>query len=230
MNGDSAFAEGLAKGVFREVTGIPHDFLICPPFLHLAKVNEMIGENALMLGAQDCSHEENGAHTGDISANMLVDIGCTHVILGHSERRQNHKESSELVAKKSEKALAAGLKVILCVGETEAERDAGQEKEIVYNQLFKSMLSQSNAENTIIAYEPVWAIGTGKTASLDDIAAMHGFIKENLAPKGDFRILYGGSVKPENAKDILGLDGVDGALIGGASLKAESFLGIARAI
>lgn len=230
MNGDKAFAQSLASSVVGGVDGIEHEFLVCPSFVHLDLVGSIIKDSAVKLGAQDCAAEEQGAHTGDISADMLASYGCEYVILGHSERRQDHGERSDLVCQKAEKALEQNLKTIICVGETEEQRDEGRAMEIVGAQLDKSLPNNATPENTVIAYEPVWAIGTGKTASLGDILEMHRFIKEKLAPSGNFRILYGGSVKPDNASEILTLDVVDGALIGGASLKADSYLGIAKAI
>lgn len=204
------------------------DFLVCPPYVYLQAAKGACGIN-IALGGQDCSSFDNGAYTGDVSVEMLKDIGAAYVILGHSERRQHFKESDALIAAKAKKAHEAGLVTIICVGETEAERDAGQEKDVVGSQLAQSMPDCATAQNTVIAYEPVWAIGTGKTASSDDIQEMHAFIREKLDNNGDFRILYGGSVKPGNAAEILHIENVDGALIGGASLKAEDFLGIAQA-
>ena len=230
MNGDKAFAQSLASSIVDGAEGIEHEFLVCPSFVHLDLVSSIIKDSAIKLGAQDCTANEQGAHTGDISADMLASYGCEYVILGHSERRQDHGERSDLVRQKAEKALEQNLKTIICVGETEDQRDEGQAMEVVGVQLDKSIPDNATPENTVIAYEPVWAIGTGKTASLSDILEMHRFIKEELAPSGNFRILYGGSVKPENASEILTLDVVDGALIGGASLKADSYLGIAKAI
>lgn len=230
MNGDKAFSQSLATSIVDGVDGIEHEFLVCPSFVHLDLVSTIIKDSPIKLGAQDCAAQEQGAHTGDISADMLASYGCEYVILGHSERRQDHGERSDLVRQKAEKALEQSLKTIICVGETEEQRDAGQAMDVVGAQLGKSLPENATPENAVIAYEPVWAIGTGKTASLTDILEMHRFIKEKLAPSGNFRILYGGSVKPDNASEILTLDVVDGALIGGASLKAESYLGIAKAI
>lgn len=210
------------------------ELLVCPPYLYIGIVQTVLGpESGVSVGGQDCAYTNNGAHTGDISAEMLADAGCEYVILGHSERRQNHEESDDLIAEKSEKALEQGLNVILCVGETEDERDAGKAEEVVAAQIDNANFEGADAEKITIAYEPVWAIGTGKTASVDDVKAMHGFIRsklqEKLAYGSDIRILYGGSVKPENAKALLSVPNVDGALIGGASLKAESFMAIAEA-
>ncbi len=207
------------------------EFLICPPATLLSIAKSRIGNTSVKLGGQDCHFNNTGAHTGDISAEMLKNIGCSHVILGHSERRADHAETSELIASKSKSAYDNDLIAVICVGETEEDREDGQEFDIVLDQLSKSIPQGANSENTIIAYEPVWAIGTGKTASSDDIESMHKFIRAKLdglvAGSDKVRILYGGSVKPENANIILNIKNVDGALVGGASLKAASFYGIA---
>lgn len=235
MNGNAKDAVSLISQIEDTIT--PDllktcDFVVCPPFLHLPLVEDTL--KACALGGQDCSERENGAFTGDISAQMLADIGVSYVILGHSERRQYHKESDSLICAKAGAANAKGLATIICVGETEAEREAGRQNAVVEVQLNASLPAGASAKNTVIAYEPVWAIGTGKTATAEDIRAMHAFIREKLTVKmadgADVRILYGGSVKPGNAKEIFGVPHVDGALIGGASLKAEDFLGIAAAV
>ncbi len=208
------------------------DFSISPPYVHIAMAQSMLPAG-VALGAQDCAARENGAFTGDISAKMLKDVGCQMVILGHSERRQYHNETNELVAAKVALAHAAGLKAIVCVGETEAEREAGRQDAVVIDQIRKSLPERVNGDNTVIAYEPVWAIGTGKTPTPEDVAAIHATIraclKEKLDNPDSMRILYGGSVKPENAGVLLTLPNVDGALVGGASLKADQFLAIAAA-
>lgn len=202
------------------------DFVVCPPFAYLGQVVEQV--SGVAVGGQDCSSYEGGAYTGDVSASMLNDIGCTYVILGHSERRQYFGETDASVKTKAGRANAAGLITIICVGETEAEREAGREEDVVATQLNGSLPEGYAAENTVIAYEPVWAIGTGKTATADDIAKMHAFIRAQLG-NDKIRILYGGSMKPGNAAEILATPNVDGGLIGGASLKAEDFLAIAKA-
>ena len=188
---------------------------------------------AVNIGGQDCSPFDGGAYTGDISANMLKDINCSYVILGHSERRQYYSESNMLVKQKAAMANDAGLTSIICVGETEEQREAGEEQDVVGTQMLESLPDTAKAENIVIAYEPVWAIGTGKTATIEDIAAMHDFIRSKLSEKLEnaykIRILYGGSVKPANATEIFAVNNVNGALIGGASLKAEDFIGIAKA-
>lgn len=240
MNGTNAFARSLTEAVASGIGNEPGlldrcDFLICPPYPYLHTVKSVIDHNhgAIDLGGQDCAVMENGAYTGDVSAEMLADMGCRFVILGHSERRDYHRESNALVRSKAALAHAKGVRTIICVGETEQQRESGQEQSVVSRQLAESLPDGSNAQNTIIAYEPVWAIGTGRTATTEDVAAMHQFIRDNLKERledyADMRILYGGSVKPENAGALFEVDHVNGALIGGASLKADQFLGIARA-
>lgn len=240
MNGSigssRVLTEEIAKGIDENPALLEKcDLLICPTYLHLSVVKGVIGHaNApLFVGGQDCASTANGAYTGDVSAEMLADFGCEYVIVGHSERRQYQGESDQLVSKKAGFAHEAGLKAIICIGETGLDRDAGRAEEVVGNQLLNSLPDTADARNTVIAYEPVWAIGTGKTATPDDVAAMHKFIrekmKEKLADSDRIRILYGGSMKPENAAELLATPNVDGGLIGGASLKAEDFLGIAAA-
>lgn len=230
MNGTLAAAESLVKSLGHAPQSV--EVCLCPPYLHLGCV-AAAKDKSLVLGAQDCALTDNGAFTGDISASMLKDAGCHYVILGHSERRQYHAETSSQVALKAQKAHANQLITIICVGETESERVSGVQNKIVTTQLDQSIPDTANAQNLVIAYEPVWAIGTGKTATLDDIKAMHAVIREFLKEKLDnsiaIRILYGGSVKADNAKDILTIENVDGALVGGASLKADQFLEIINA-
>ena len=200
------------------------DLLVCPPATLISAVAHILAGSACAVGAQDCHAEDAGAHTGDIAAPMLRDAGATHVILGHSERRADHGETSAMVAAKTRAARRAGLVPIVCVGETLAEREAGRAQAVVAEQLAGSL---PQGFQGVVAYEPVWAIGTGLVPSEADIAAMHGAIRAQVGP--GIRILYGGSVKPGNAAAILALPEVGGALVGGASLKAEPFLGIARA-
>ncbi len=237
MNGDLAAAKALIVDVEAKIAadhGILErcDFVVCPPFLHLGVVKENL--KAVHLGGQDCSDKKNGAFTGDISAEMLHDVGAQYVILGHSERRQYHKETDETIHAKAIFANAHGLVTIICVGETESEREAGRQNDVVAAQLAGSVPASAIHKNTVVAYEPVWAIGTGKTATAEDIRAMHAFIREKLAERladgANIRILYGGSVKPSNAAEIFAVQNVDGALIGGASLKADDFMGIANAV
>jgi triosephosphate isomerase (TIM) len=222
-----ALAQALRAGA-----GTLHaELLVCPPFTALAAVAEALAGSRIAVGAQDCHQDAQGAHTGDISAPMLRDAGATHVVLGHSERRGEHAETSELVREKVLAASAAGLVPIVCVGETADQRLGGGETEAVGWQISGSL---PKAFAGILAYEPVWAIGTGKTPSEDEVAAMHAFIRAELVRQfGDagaaIRILYGGSVKPANAAALLALPEVGGALVGGASLAAAEFLAIAGA-
>jgi triosephosphate isomerase len=201
------------------------DILICPPATLVALFSAEFSDEGVQIGGQDCHAAVSGAHTGDISAEMLGDAGAAYVIVGHSERRADHGETDADVCAKAEAGLRAGLSPIICVGETEAQRRAGQEKDIVGAQLDGSI--PQYAQGFAVAYEPVWAIGTGLTPTNEEIAAMHAFIRQKVGDK--VRILYGGSVKPSNAHEILSLNNVDGALVGGASLKADDFEQIIRA-
>ncbi|MBN8925696.1 MAG: triose-phosphate isomerase [Rhodospirillales bacterium 69-11] len=231
MHGLAAEAGALARGVAAGAQGLACELLVCPPALHVAAVAEILADTPVAVGGQDCHQDEQGAHTGDVSARMLRDVGATWVILGHSERRQNHGETDELIREKTLAAIAAGLTPIVCVGETADQRAGGQETEVVGWQLAGSLPKPFEG---VVAYEPVWAIGTGKTATEADVAQMHAFIREELVRQfGDagaaIRILYGGSVKASNAAGLLAVPHVGGALVGGASLKADEFLAIARA-
>lgn len=237
MNGLVAEGTNLAKGVAEAVKKagkVECEFLVCPPFTLLSNVKKALRGAKVNLGAQDCHFAEKGAHTGDISPVMLKDIGCQYVILGHSERRTDHYESNELINKKAQAAHTAGLKTVICVGETLSEREAGKALEVCTKQIIESVPEDSTSSNTVIAYEPVWAIGTGKVPTTKDVEEVHAAIRKTLAKKlgkgnaNKMRILYGGSVKPNNAKELLTLEDVDGALIGGASLKVEDFMGIAK--
>jgi triosephosphate isomerase (TIM) len=209
------------------------DLVVCPPATLIAAAAKLCAASAVEIGAQDCHSQNCGAHTGDISAEMLRDAGARYVIVGHSERRHDHHETDAVVADKAAAALGAGLRVILCVGETEAERAGGHALERVALQLQKSLPDGAAADQLVVAYEPIWAIGTGVTPTTADVAEMHGFLRKKLAARLDggdrVRILYGGSVKPANAAELLTLPAVGGALVGGASLKAAEFLPIARA-
>lgn len=210
------------------------ELLICPPATLVGVFAERAAGKAVAIGGQDCHARASGAHTGDISAEMLADLGARYVIVGHSERRADHGEGDAAVRAKAEAAWRAGLVAIVCVGETRAEREAGRAETVVTSQLAGSIPDGADAARLVVAYEPVWAIGTGLTPTQSDIAAMHGAIRASLAARfgaaaDRMRILYGGSVKPDNAKDILELGDVDGALVGGASLKATDFLAIAGA-
>ena len=189
----------------------------------------------LSVGAQDCHPKPSGPHTGDLSAEMLADAGATAIIVGHSERRADHHESDLLVRQKTEAVWRAGLMAIVCIGETEQQRDAGEALDICRNQLDLSLPEGSRAGNVVVAYEPVWAIGTGRTPSVSDVEQIHGFIRDLLSKRfggegARMRILYGGSVKPSNAAELMAVANVNGALIGGASLKASDFLAIAASL
>ena len=209
------------------------DLLVCPPATLISTfAGQARGATALSIGAQDCHPKASGAHTGDISAEMLRDAGASAVIVGHSERRTDHGESDALVHEKAEAAWRAGLLAIVCIGETQHQRDASQALDICRGQLNLSLPEGARADNLVVAYEPVWAIGTGRTPTTNDVAEVHAAIREVLVSRfGDegrkMRILYGGSVKPSNAKELMAVANVNGALVGGASLKAADFLAIA---
>jgi triosephosphate isomerase len=228
MNGLAASAatlDALAAG-----PAAPCDVLVCPPATLIAR----LAGGPIPIGGQDCHWEPAGAHTGDISAEMLADAGAVAVIVGHSERRADHGEDDATVARKAAAAWRAGLTAIVCVGETEAERDAGETLARVGAQLDGSVPDGANPDRLVVAYEPVWAIGTGRTPSLNEIAEVHDFMREGLSARfgpaaGAIRLLYGGSVKPGNAAEIFAVGNVDGALVGGASLKADDFAAIIAA-
>ena len=209
------------------------DIAVCPPATLLHPVAEVLRASPIALGGQDCHPEDGGAHTGDVSAAMLADAGCRYVIAGHSERRADHGESDALVRAKAEAAHRAGLTAIICLGENEAERDAGKTVAVVAAQLAGSLPPGATAANTVIAYEPVWAIGSGRTPSAEEIGAVHAELRRRLrtrlaAGAAQLRLLYGGSVKPGNAAEILALDEVNGALVGGASLVIDDLWAICR--
>jgi triosephosphate isomerase (TIM) len=209
------------------------DLLVCPPATLVdAFAARLTGSKGLQIGGQDCHPKASGAHTGDISAEMLADAGASAVIVGHSERRADHGESDALVRQKAEAAWRAGLIAIVCVGETQNQRDAGQTLDTCGGQLRGSLPDGAQTDNLVVAYEPIWAIGTGLTPTAKDVEQIHKFIRETLNTRFNgegerMRILYGGSVKPSNAKELMGVANVNGALIGGASLKAADFLAIA---
>ena len=210
------------------------ELAVCPPATLLAQAASKLKGSRLALGAQDCAAEPSGAFTGDISAPMLKDAGAAYVIVGHSERRTLHHETNDLVRAKAEAALKAGLVAIVCVGETQAERERGEQAAVVIRQLRGSLPPGATSDTIVIAYEPVWAIGTGLTPTPKDVAVVHNGIRALVAEIGGpsaakTRLLYGGSVKPSNCNELLTLDNVDGALVGGASLKAADFLAIAAA-
>ncbi len=236
MNGDTDFAAGLAGALADIVADAGDqgvDMLVCPPAVLIPAARGGLGIGDIYLGGQDCHTESSGAHTGDVSAAMLRDAGCGFVIVGHSERRADHGESDDLVRAKAAAAQSEGLVPIVCVGETLEERDAGRAVEIVTGQVTGSVPKGSSASTLVVAYEPIWAIGTGRTPTNEDIAEVHNAIRktlEGLVSDADtVRILYGGSVKPENASEILAVSNVNGALVGGASLKASDFWAIAQA-
>jgi triosephosphate isomerase (TIM) len=210
------------------------DLMVCPPATLLMESAAAAAGSPVAIGAQDCHPEPAGAYTGDISAEMLADAGAGAVIVGHSERRHLHQETDDLVRRKALAAHRAGLTAIVCIGETRIEREARETIAVVRRQVDGSLPEPASAENLVLAYEPVWAIGTGLTPTPDDIAEVHGFLRERLqshygAAGRAMRILYGGSVKPGNARELLAVENVNGALVGGASLKAEEFLAIAAA-
>ena len=212
------------------------DVLICPPATLIAAMAASIDDGAIKTGGQTCHANISGAHTGDISAEMLKDAGASYVLVGHSERRQDHNESDSDVRNKAKAGIAADLVVVVCCGETDAEREAQNTLEIISGQLAGSIPDNATGENLVVAYEPIWAIGTGKVPTLDQIGEVHDFIRARLEKRfgegvgRSVRLLYGGSVKPTNADEIFAVSNVDGALVGGASLKAEDFSGIITAL
>ncbi|OCP01097.1 MULTISPECIES: triose-phosphate isomerase [unclassified Ensifer] len=236
MNGTRASLDqikAMAEGVKGELSA-KVETLICPPATLLYVATALCDDSPLLIGAQDCHEKQSGAHTGDVSAEMIADCFGTHVIVGHSERRTDHAESDALVRAKTDAAHAADLVAIVCIGETGDERKAGKTLDVLKRQLAESLPDAATAENTVIAYEPVWAIGTGLTPTAADVEEAHAFMRKELVARfsnagAKMRILYGGSVKPSNARELMGVANVDGALIGGASLKAEDFLAIYRA-
>ncbi len=236
MNMDRAGAVALAGGVAKRAGEFGHlDFLVCPPSVYLVPVAEALAGSDVALGAQNMYHEAKGAFTGETSAQMLLDVGCRYVILGHSERRHILGESDADVNQKTLAALAAGLVPVVCVGELLEQREAGKTAEVIRGQMEGSLagVSAEQIAKTVIAYEPVWAIGTGKVATPDQAEEVHADLRSlltslyNAQTADGVRILYGGSVKPSNANDLLSQPDIDGALIGGASLKVDDFLGIA---
>lgn len=233
MNGLRA-AKSELRAVAAGLAGISAETMICPPFTLIGAFASDVAGTELMIGGQDCHPAESGAHTGDISAEMLRDAGAVAVILGHSERRIDHQEGDAIIKAKVKAAWRAGLLPVVCVGETLVERDAGEACAVVTRQVRQSVPEGATAASLVIAYEPIWAIGTGRTPTTDDVAEVHGAIRHILterfgAEANGIRILYGGSVKPDNAAALLAVSDVDGALVGGASLKAADFLAIARA-
>jgi triosephosphate isomerase len=234
MNGSVAMLKEprLLAAMLKDVK-LKADVMVCPPAVILRRVKSVLKGTRIKVGGQDCHWNPLGAHTGDISAEMLKEAGCSAVIVGHSERRTNHGETDEIVASKAKAAQRAGLVAIICIGETLEERKAGKTLDVVARQLKASLPEGSTAANTVIAYEPVWAIGTGLTPTTAEVAEVHGLIRKELGQLmggegGQTRILYGGSVKASNAAELMGQPHVNGALVGGASLKAADFLGIIK--
>ncbi len=237
MNGTRASLDELNSLAAMLTTGAaPRAIVVvCPPATIVAAAARQGAPSGILVGGQDCHTEGSGAYTGDIAAGMLADAGAQYVIVGHSERRSGHGETDEQVRAKAIAAIGAGLKPIICVGETEAQRDSGQAEKIVEDQLAHSVPDAAENHEVNIAYEPIWAIGTGRTPSIEDIAAMHASIRQRLVERfGErgqtVRILYGGSLKPQNAREILAIDNVNGGLVGGASLLANDFYTIISAV
>lgn len=238
MNGRLADAVALARAIAAgsgDAAAAGVELLVCPPTVLIPPVAGAIEGAPVKLGGQDCHAAASGAHTGDVAAEMLADAGCSHVIVGHSERRADHGEGDAAVRAKAEAAHRAGLTAIVCVGETQEERDAGRALAVISEQLAGSLPDGATAATCVVAYEPVWAIGTGRTATPEDAQEVHGHIRAELSARfgaeiaNGIRLLYGGSMKPGNASDLLAQPDIDGGLIGGASLKAEDFLAIAGA-
>ena len=233
MNGTRA-SLGELRAIAAGAANAGCEVAICPPATLIAEAVAAVAGTPVEIGGQDCHAATSGAHTGDLSAEMIADAGGKLVIVGHSERRTDHGETDTEVRAKAEAAWRAGLLAIICIGETEAQRRGGETNDVLTRQVAGSLPDGATARNTVVAYEPVWAIGTGLTPTLDDIRAAHTHIRARLAERlgreaDSVRILYGGSVKPQNASEIMAVDGVDGALVGGASLKAIDFLGIIAA-
>lgn len=228
-----SLVEGL-KSMVKDVSGV--EIVVAPVFTVLAGIGKAIAGSNISLAAQDCFWEDEGAFTGEVSPRMLLDVGCSHVIIGHSERRQYFSETDETVNKKLKAALNAGLTVLFCIGETLAEREAGKTFDVIKKQVTGGLsgVTKEQLQKVVIAYEPVWAIGTGKTASDNQAQEVHSFIRGLIAElfgrveADNIRILYGGSVKPDNIKGLMSQPDIDGALVGGASLKADSFAAIVR--
>ncbi|MBF0246947.1 MAG: triose-phosphate isomerase [Alphaproteobacteria bacterium] len=239
MNCLSADAKALAGGLadkMKAAGAVNFEMLVCPPAVLIPTAVDAVAGSAIKVGGQDCHMNAKGAHTGDTAAAQLKDAGCGYVIVGHSERRTDHGESDEVVKAKAAAAQTNGLVAVICIGETEAQRDAGKTLDVNGTQIAGSVPDGSTAANTVIAYEPVWAIGTGRTPTSAEVQDVHAFIRGELAKKigadeaAKTRILYGGSMNPKNAKELLALADVDGGLIGGASLKVEDFWAVAESV
>jgi triosephosphate isomerase len=237
MNGLRADAIALAKAVadgVKQAGWRDRQILICPPATLVMSVADAVKGSSVLVGGQNCHAKPSGAHTGDIAAEMLRDCGASHVIVGHSERRADHGETDAVVRSKAEAAWRTGLVPVICIGETLAEREAGKTLAVLETQLKGSVPTGATAANAVVAYEPVWAIGTGKTPTTAEVASAHAHIRKVLGgvmgEAAQVRLLYGGSVKESNAAELLSASDVDGALVGGASLKASEFLAIAKAV
>ncbi len=233
MNGRRAEARRLSAALVPLVQGVITEIVVCPPFPYLVDVADQLHSSLVKVGAQNCSDHAPGAFTGEVAAEMLADAGCHYVIVGHSERRTLYQEASSLVATKAQAAVAAGLVPIVCLGETLEEREAGITEKVLAEQVtaIQRQFEPALIEKLVFAYEPVWAIGTGVTASPEQVEVAHRFVRDLLAEAGEtVRILYGGSVKPGNAAELFSLENVDGGLIGGASLDEHSFAAICQAM
>jgi triosephosphate isomerase len=235
MNGSSASVGTLLGDLVGTVGGEGPEVAVCPTYVHLAQALQLCNSSGISVGAQDCSQMNAGAYTGDVSPVMLAEMGCRWVLLGHSERRQYHDETDELIAAKLAVAVEAGLQPIVCVGETREQREAGSAETVVGSQLKEALKGPVDMGNLVVAYEPVWAIGTGLTASPEQAQDMHAFIRGVLSGITDVdamatRVLYGGSVKADNAAQLFAAPDIDGALVGGASLDATEFLAIVGAV
>ncbi len=237
MNGALASAKSLAEAIVSGIDNTNADIAVCPPFVYLRDIDQILQGSHLKFGAQNVADQESGAYTGEISASMLNDINCAYAIVGHSERRSYYGDTNDSVAKRFSQALSQSIIPILCVGETLEQREQGNTFNIVDEQLDAviDLAGIASFENAVIAYEPVWAIGTGKTASDEQAQEVHQYIRQQLAKRSQgiadkIQILYGGSVKPDNAKGLFAMEDIDGGLIGGASLDAESFLKIYNSI
>ncbi|AHC73579.1 triose-phosphate isomerase [Candidatus Endolissoclinum faulkneri L5] len=232
MNMNCLSSKTLAADIIQNVSSKTIELAICPPFVYLLPVSLLLSSSKVLLGGQDCHNYKSGAHTGDIAPEMLVDLGCTYVILGHSERRICHNENNLVVRSKAKAAIEAGLIPIICVGETENERSAGKALEVVDKQIRGSLPERLNSNNLVVAYEPIWAIGTGRIPNIEYISIVHSHIRNILGDicydAVNIRVLYGGSVKPDNAKKLMSVINVNGALVGSSSLQAADFLAIAE--
>lgn len=238
LNGSAGFAKSLISELKVQLSALDNDVevVIIPPSLYVAEIKRLISDAAFTVGIQNAAQWDQGAFTGEVSASMAADVGCEYVLVGHSERRQLFAESDQVVADKVQQVLRSGLIALLCVGETLAERQAGQAEEVVSRQLQAALqgLTSDTWDKVVVAYEPVWAIGTGKTATAEDAQAMHVHIRAVLgslgAPAAEVSLLYGGSVKPDNARELFQQHDIDGGLVGGASLVAADFASICRAV